>query len=66
MNIRPATTIAELLAAGHLYDGPPRPEWAARFLAADGHLMLIAGLDDATIGTIAQTLLPLKSDIVTA
>ncbi|MFE9723605.1 group 1 truncated hemoglobin [Streptomyces sp. NPDC005794] len=34
-----------------------------------GHLAAAlkeAGLDDATIGTIAQTLLPLKPDIVTA
>ncbi len=42
MHIRPATTTAELLAAAHLYDAEPRPAWAARFLAADGHLTLIA------------------------
>ncbi|MEU9057327.1 hypothetical protein AB0D13_00155 [Streptomyces sp. NPDC048430] len=36
MNIRPATTTAELLAAAHLHAAEPRPEWAARFLAAEG------------------------------
>ncbi|MER5208564.1 GNAT family N-acetyltransferase [Streptomyces sp. NPDC002825] len=55
MEIRRATTVAELLAAGHLYDEPPRkvgvpPDeaWgrAARFLAAPGHLMLIAYTED--------------------
>lgn len=46
MEIRQATTVAELLAAEHLYDGPPRPEWAERFLAAPGHLMLIAYTED--------------------
>ncbi|WP_137989236.1 GNAT family N-acetyltransferase [Streptomyces vilmorinianum] len=46
MEIRRATTPAELLAAEHLYDGPAREEWAARFLAAPGHLMLIAYAED--------------------
>ncbi|WP_369144323.1 N-acetyltransferase family protein [Streptomyces sp. R44] len=46
MEIRRATTVAELLAAEHLYDSPPREEWAARFLAAPGHLLLIAYAED--------------------
>ncbi|MEU7283393.1 GNAT family N-acetyltransferase [Streptomyces sp. NPDC045431] len=46
MEIRRATTVAELVAAEHLYDGPARPEWAERFLAAPGHLVLIAYADD--------------------
>ncbi|MGW2206675.1 GNAT family N-acetyltransferase [Streptomyces sp. NPDC001774] len=46
MEIRRATTVAELLAAGHLYDGPPRESWAEAFLAAGGHLMLIAYAED--------------------
>ncbi|MFF5917634.1 GNAT family N-acetyltransferase [Streptomyces flavochromogenes] len=46
MEIRRAATVAELLAAGHLYDDPPREDWAARFLAAPGHLMLIAYAED--------------------
>uniref|UniRef100_A0AAU3H0Z7 GNAT family N-acetyltransferase n=1 Tax=Streptomyces sp. NBC_01401 TaxID=2903854 RepID=A0AAU3H0Z7_9ACTN len=53
MNIRPATTIAELLAAAHLYDAEPRPEWAVRFLAADGHLMLIAYVDGVPAGFVS-------------
>ncbi|MFG2426497.1 GNAT family N-acetyltransferase [Streptomyces sp. NPDC048590] len=53
MDIRPATTTAELLAAAHLYDAPPRPEWAARFLAAGGHLMLIAHVDGAPAGFVS-------------
>ncbi|MFJ6406414.1 GNAT family N-acetyltransferase [Streptomyces hydrogenans] len=40
--IRRAGTVAELLAAEHLYDGPARAEWAERFLASAGHVMLIA------------------------
>ncbi|MFI8768321.1 GNAT family N-acetyltransferase [Streptomyces sp. NPDC053792] len=46
MEIRRATTVAELLAAEHLYDGPAREDWAARFLAAAGHLMLVAYAED--------------------
>ncbi|MEV6307459.1 GNAT family N-acetyltransferase [Streptomyces sp. NPDC051840] len=53
MDIRPATTTAELLAAAHLYDAPPRPEWAARFLAAGAHLMLIAYVDGAPAGFVS-------------
>ncbi|MDH2391689.1 GNAT family N-acetyltransferase [Streptomyces sp. HNM0663] len=46
MNIRRATAVSELMGADHLYDRPARPEWAERFLAAPGHLMLIAYADD--------------------
>ncbi|MFF5895895.1 GNAT family N-acetyltransferase [Streptomyces argenteolus] len=53
MRIRPATSTAELLAAAHLYDTSPRPEWAARFLAADGHLMLIAHSGDTPVGFVS-------------
>lgn len=48
MEIRRATTVAELLAAAHLYDAPPREEWAAAFLAAPGHVLLIAHAPDGT------------------
>ncbi|GGS31184.1 N-acetyltransferase [Streptomyces badius] len=51
--IRPATTVAELLAAGHLFDTPPREEWAARFLAADGHVLLIAYVDGVPAGFVS-------------
>lgn len=57
MEIRPvvrrATTVAELTAAEHLYDGPARPEWAERFLAAPGHLMLIAYVDGKPAGMVS-------------
>ncbi|QGV80573.1 GNAT family N-acetyltransferase [Streptomyces ficellus] len=53
MEIRRATTVAELVAAQHLYDGPARPGWAARFLAAPGHLMLIAYVDGVPAGMVS-------------
>ncbi|WP_434589645.1 GNAT family N-acetyltransferase [Streptomyces sp. A5-4] len=51
--IRRATTVAELTAAEHLFDGPARPEWAERFLAAPGHLMLVAYVDGAPAGMVS-------------
>ncbi|WP_327328321.1 GNAT family N-acetyltransferase [Streptomyces sp. NBC_01210] len=53
MDIRRATTVSELIAAEHLYDGPARAEWAERFLAAAGHLMLIAYVDGAPAGMVS-------------
>jgi ribosomal protein S18 acetylase RimI-like enzyme len=53
LEIRRATTVAELTAADHLYDGPARPEWAERFLAAPGHLMLIAYVDGVPAGMVS-------------
>ncbi|MGR8010496.1 N-acetyltransferase family protein [Streptomyces hypolithicus] len=53
MTVRRATTVAELMAAEHLYDGPARPEWAERFLASPGHLMLIAYVDGAPAGMVS-------------
>ncbi|MFD9225892.1 GNAT family N-acetyltransferase [Streptomyces sp. NPDC060064] len=53
MDIRRATTVSELIAAEHLYDGPARAEWAERFLAATGHLMLIAYVDGAPAGMVS-------------
>ncbi|MET9517608.1 GNAT family N-acetyltransferase [Streptomyces sp. NPDC002994] len=57
MDIRPvvrqATTVAELTAAEHLYDGPARPDWAERFLAAPGHLMLIAYVGGEPVGMVS-------------
>ncbi|MER8042867.1 GNAT family N-acetyltransferase [Streptomyces sp. NPDC094032] len=48
MEIRRATTVAELMAAAPLYDGPPREEWAEGFLGAPGHLMLLAYAPDGS------------------
>jgi ribosomal protein S18 acetylase RimI-like enzyme len=42
MDIRRATTVAEVVAAEHLFDNPARPEWAERFLTAAGHHLLLA------------------------
>ncbi|MBV7248211.1 GNAT family N-acetyltransferase [Streptomyces sp. MW-W600-10] len=53
MDIRRATTVTELLAAGHLFDAPPRELWATRFLAADGHVMLIAYVDGVPAGFVS-------------
>ncbi|GAA4919278.1 GNAT family N-acetyltransferase [Streptomyces coeruleoprunus] len=53
MEIRRATTVAELTAAEHLYDGPARPEWCERFLAAPGHLMLLAYEDGVPVGMVS-------------
>ncbi|MEU9745145.1 GNAT family N-acetyltransferase [Streptomyces niveus] len=53
MEIRRATTVAELVAAQHLYDGPARPEWAKRFLAAPGHLLLIAYVEGVPAGFVS-------------
>jgi ribosomal protein S18 acetylase RimI-like enzyme len=53
MDIRRATTVAELVAAEHLYDGPARAEWAERFLAAPGHLMLIAYVEGAPAAMVS-------------
>ncbi|MFF8829664.1 GNAT family N-acetyltransferase [Streptomyces sp. NPDC015131] len=53
MEIRRAATVAELLGAERLYDGPARPEWAERFLAAPGHLMLIGYVDGVPAGMVS-------------
>ncbi|MCX5198276.1 GNAT family N-acetyltransferase [Streptomyces sp. NBC_00249] len=53
MDIRPARTAAELQAAEGLFDGPAREEWSARFLAASGHLMLIAYVDGVPAGMVS-------------
>ncbi|RSS80709.1 GNAT family N-acetyltransferase [Streptomyces sp. WAC06614] len=42
MDIRAARTVAELQAAERLFDGPAGAAQCERFLAAPGHLMLIA------------------------
>lgn len=53
VEIRHATTVAELEAAQHLFDGPARAEWAARFLAAQGHLMVIAYVAGVPAGFVS-------------
>ncbi|MDX2396322.1 GNAT family N-acetyltransferase [Streptomyces sp. DK15] len=53
MDIRPATTAAELQAAEGLFDGPAREEWSERFLRSPGHLMLIAYVDGVPAGMVS-------------
>ncbi|GGR96766.1 N-acetyltransferase [Streptomyces nojiriensis] len=53
MDIRRASTPAELAAAESLFDGPARKEWSERFLAAPGHLMLIAYVDGVPAGMVS-------------
>lgn len=53
---------AAVLDAGDLFDEPPRPEWTARFLARDGHHLLVAYVDDVPVGFVTgiETLHPDK------
>ncbi|MET9696183.1 GNAT family N-acetyltransferase [Streptomyces sp. NPDC006529] len=53
MDIHRARTVAELVAAEGLFDGPVREEWATRFLAAPGHLMLIASVAGVPVGMVS-------------
>ncbi|MFD8978809.1 GNAT family N-acetyltransferase [Streptomyces sp. NPDC059564] len=53
MDIRRASTPAELLAAEGLFDGPAREEWSRRFLDSPGHLMLIAYVDGVPAGMVS-------------
>jgi ribosomal protein S18 acetylase RimI-like enzyme len=40
-------------AASHLFDGPARPEATARFLAEDGHHLLVAYEDGRPVGFVS-------------
>lgn len=51
--IRRATTVAEVAAAGHLFDGPVRTEWAERFLASDGHHLFLAYDEESVVGFVS-------------
>lgn len=42
-----------VIGAGHLFDEPPRPEWAARFLGSDTHHLLVALRDDDPVGFVS-------------
>lgn len=42
----------EVLAAGHLFDSPPRPDLVDAFLARPGHHMLVAYDVDAPVGFV--------------
>ncbi|HLT97349.1 MAG TPA: GNAT family N-acetyltransferase [Acidimicrobiia bacterium] len=42
-----------ILDAAHLFDDPPTPEWASRFLNAAGHHLLLAVDDDRPVGFVS-------------
>jgi ribosomal protein S18 acetylase RimI-like enzyme len=52
MDIRRIHDIDAVLGAGELFDSPPQLEPTRRFLAADGHHLLIAYVDDVPAGMI--------------
>ncbi|EST25194.1 GNAT family N-acetyltransferase [Streptomyces roseochromogenus] len=53
MDIRRAATVAEVVAAEHLFDNPARPEWAERFLTTAGHHLLLAYADGGPAGFVS-------------
>ncbi|MFG1671333.1 GNAT family N-acetyltransferase [Streptomyces sp. Y7] len=53
MDIRRATTPAEVAAAEHLFDHPVRPAWAERFLGTTGHHLLVAYVDGEPVGFVS-------------
>ncbi|MFD0273838.1 GNAT family N-acetyltransferase [Kitasatospora sp. NPDC127111] len=52
MEIRRVTRAAEVMAAGDLFDSPPRPDATARFLADDRHHLLIGYVDGVPAGMV--------------
>ena len=42
MEIRRISEVADVVAAGNLFDHPVQSEWAARFLSSPGHHLLVA------------------------
>jgi ribosomal protein S18 acetylase RimI-like enzyme len=53
MEMRRAGTVDELTAAEYLFDDPVRPEWAQRFLDAQGHHLFLAYEDGSPVGFIS-------------
>jgi ribosomal protein S18 acetylase RimI-like enzyme len=51
-HLRPEDVDA-LLAAEHLFDHAPRPDWARKFLESEDHHILIAYLDDEPAGFVS-------------
>jgi ribosomal protein S18 acetylase RimI-like enzyme len=52
MEIRRATSVAEIIAAQGLFDGPARVGASERFLAEPGHHLLLAYEDGKPVGMI--------------
>ncbi|MGW4566796.1 N-acetyltransferase family protein [Streptomyces sp. NPDC004561] len=53
MEIRRAATVAEVIAAEHLFDNPVRAAWAERFLSTAGHHLLLAYVEGAVAGFVS-------------
>lgn len=53
MRIRQATGVADILAAGALFDHPVKVDWSARFLESPGHYLFLAYVDDIPAGMVA-------------
>ncbi|MFD0203527.1 MULTISPECIES: GNAT family N-acetyltransferase [Saccharothrix] len=53
MDIRRITSLDAVLAAGHLFDDPPREDATRAFLADDRHHLLIAYVDDEPAGFVS-------------
>jgi ribosomal protein S18 acetylase RimI-like enzyme len=52
MEVRRVTQVEAVMAAGHLFDGPPRQVATERFLADEGHHLLIAYVDGVPAGMV--------------
>ncbi len=52
-DMRRVTTVEEIVAAEVLFDAPARREWAATFLDAPGHHLLVAYAGDAPVGFVS-------------
>ncbi|WP_392967376.1 GNAT family N-acetyltransferase [Streptomyces sp. LN245] len=53
MELRRAATVLELTAAEYLFDSPVRPEWARRFLDAQGHHLYLAYEGEVPVGFVS-------------
>ncbi|MGW0966826.1 GNAT family N-acetyltransferase [Streptomyces sp. NPDC002516] len=53
MELRRAVTVRELTAAEYLFDHPVRPEWAGRFLEAQGHHLFLAYEGGVPVGFVS-------------
>ncbi len=53
VEIRRATTVAEVVAAEVLYDGPARPEAVRRFLDSADHHLLVGWEGDRPVGFVS-------------
>ena len=52
MDIRRITSPSPVVRAGHLFDDPPQPSATERFLASEGHHLLIAYVNDEPAGMV--------------